>query len=102
MKYYIVGIALCLMMGCSAHDNRSSNTSKNTTIDEKVRACATCHDPNIKTGFVEAPPLIGRSYNELVLAIQKVREYDASEPSLRHDLSDRDIHLIAIYFSSPR
>jgi len=100
MKYYILGVALFFLLGCSTHENISSATAKNSSVEEKVSICATCHDPNSETGFAEAPPLIGRSYSDLVSAIQKVREYDATQPSLRHDLSDRDIHLIATYFSS--
>jgi cytochrome c553 len=100
MKYYILAVILYVMYGCSTHGNAPITSAENSAVKEKALVCATCHDPNIKTGFAEAPPLTGRSYNELVLAIQKVREYDAPQPSLRHDLSDRDIHLIATYFSS--
>ena len=100
MKHYIFVVSLYFLSGCSTHGNASNNAANNVAIDEKARVCATCHDPNIKTGFAEAPPLSGRSYKDLVAAIQKVREYDAPQPSLRHDLSDRDIHLIATYFSS--
>jgi cytochrome c553 len=100
MKYYMLGVTLYFLLGCSTHGNVSSSTPKNIVIEERARVCATCHDPDIKTGFAEAPSLTGRSYQNLVSAIQKVREFDASEPSLRHDLSDRDIHLIATYFSS--
>lgn len=100
MKYYMLGVALCILASCSTQKNVSSANANNSTIEEKARVCATCHDPNIKTGFAEAPPLTGRSYKELVSAIQKVRDYDTTQPSLRHDLSDRDIHLIATHFSS--
>lgn len=100
MKYYIFGIALYFLTGCSTQDNSLSANANNSVVEEKVRICATCHDPNVETGFAEAPPLTGRSYDELVSAMQKVREYDAQEPTLRHGLSDRDIYLIAIYFSS--
>ena len=100
MKYYMLGITLYCLSGCSTQSNVPSSASNNMAIEEKARICATCHDPDIRTGFKEAPPLNGRSYTDLVSAIQKVREYDASEPSLRHDLSDRDVHLIATYFSS--
>jgi len=100
MKFYIIGLTLYLLLGCSTHNNVSNPSSNNIAIEEKARICSTCHNPDIKTGFAEAPPLTGRTYKDLVSAIQKVREYDASEPSLRHDLSDRDVHLIATYFSS--
>lgn len=100
MKYYMLGITLYCLSGCSTQSNVPNSASNNMAIEEKARICATCHDPDIRTGFAEAPPLTGRSYKDLVSAIQKVREYDASEPSLRHDLSDRDVHLIATYFSS--
>jgi cytochrome c553 len=100
MKYYMLGVTLYFLLGCTTHGNAPIRASNNMAIEEKARVCATCHDPDIRTGFAEAPPLTGRSYKDLVSAIQKVREYDASEPSLRHDLSDRDVHLIATYFSS--
>lgn len=96
----MLGVILYFLLACSTHDNASSSTPKNIAIEEKAGVCATCHDPDLNTGFTEAPPLTGRSYHELVTAIQKVRDFDAAEPSLRHDLSDRDIHLIATHFSS--
>ncbi len=96
----MLGVTLYFLLACSTHDNASSTTPKNIAIEDKARVCATCHDPDLKTGFTKAPPLTGRSYNDLVTAIQKVRDFDAAEPSVRHDLSDRDIHLIATYFSS--
>jgi cytochrome c553 len=96
----MLGVTLYFLLGCTTQGNVPSSASNNTPIEDKARVCATCHNPDIRTGFAEAPPLTGRSYKDLVTAIQKVREYDASEPSLRHDLSDRDVYLIATYFSS--
>jgi len=100
MKYYVLGISLLCLVSCSTQGSRSSPTPRNIAITEKVQVCSTCHDPNKKTGFAEAPPLAGRSYDELVAAIQKARDYDSPQPSLRHDLNNQDIHDIATYFSS--
>lgn len=102
MKYSLLSIALCILASCSTQKHVPSSAANNSAVEEKALVCASCHDPNIKTGFAEAPSLTGRPYKELVSAIQKVRDYDATQPSLRHDLSDRDIYLIATYFSSIR
>ncbi|MDO9394496.1 MAG: c-type cytochrome [Methylotenera sp.] len=100
MKHHALGLSLLLLAGCSTQGSDASSASKNTVVKEKAQACATCHDPNLKTGFADAPPLAGRSYDELVAAIQKVRDYKAPQPSLRHDLSDQDVHDVATYFSN--
>lgn len=99
MKHYMIGISLLFLVGCSTQGGDASSASKYSAVEEKAQACATCHDPNLKTGFADAPPLAGRPYDELVAAIQKVRDYKAPQPSLRHDLSDEDVHDVATYFS---
>ncbi|MGB2832415.1 MAG: c-type cytochrome [Methylotenera sp.] len=100
MKYTILGLFYLAMTSCTTQENASKPVVKNAAVKEKAQVCATCHDPNLKSGFAEAPPLAGRPFDELVAAIEKVRDYDATQPSLRHNLSDKDIHEIATYFSS--
>ena len=96
MKYYLLGIALFSLIGCSEQE---SNT--NTAATEKAQVCASCHDPNVRTvELVEAPSLNGRSYDELVAAIQEVNEYHTSQPSLMHDFNSEDIDGIATYFAN--
>jgi cytochrome c553 len=54
----------------------------------------------MKTGFQETPALTGRTYQELIAALEKVRDYKEPLPSLRHNMSGMEIHEIAAYFSS--
>ena len=100
MKYYVLGIALLSLIGCSKQEGAANTAAPNTIGTEKIQVCASCHDPNVRTDFVEAPPLTGRSYDELVAAIEKVHEYHVSQPSLMHDFKSEDIPEIATYFSS--
>lgn len=100
MKHYLLGMSLLCVIGCSTHGSDASSTSKTITATEKAQVCANCHAPNAKKGIVEAPSLAGRSYDDLVVAIQKVHEYYVSQPSLMHDFKQEDIHDIATYFSN--
>jgi cytochrome c553 len=95
MKYYLLGISLLSLLGCSAQE---SNVK--TTATDKAQVCASCHDPNVKTSLIEAPSLTGRPYDELVKEIEKVHEYHVSQPSLMHDFKSEDIHDIATYFAN--
>jgi len=45
------------------------------------------------------PPLAGRSHEELVAAMERVREAYSPQPLLGHQLNDEDIRVIADYFS---
>jgi hypothetical protein len=57
-------------------------------------------NPYVKTGFQESPALTGRTYQELITAPEKVRDYKAPQPSLRHNMSGMKSHEMAAYFSS--
>ncbi len=98
MNYITTGICLLSLAACTTQG--SSNAAKNTATSDRVKICVTCHNPNVKTAFEEAPALTGRPYTELVTALEKVRDYKAPQPSVRHDMSDKEIHEIAVYFSS--
>lgn len=100
MKYTILGISLLSLASCTTQGNTADSTPKNTADTEKVQVCVACHGPNGKDGKVGVPPLGGRSYEELVKAMQNVREAYSPQPLLGHTLSDEDIHDIATYFSS--
>lgn len=100
MKYYMLIATLYFLSGCASQGNVSSTATNKSSLEEKARNCAMCHDPNAKTEFVDAPALTGRSYDELVSAMKKVHEYYPSQPSLMHDFSESDIHYIATYFSN--
>lgn len=100
MKYCVLGVSLLCLVGCSTQGGNANSSSKSTVATEKAQVCAGCHGLNVKKGIVDAPPLAGRSYDELVVAIQKVHEYYVTQPSLMHDFSSDDIHDIATYFSN--
>lgn len=97
MNYTILVLCLLSLIACTT---QRSNVAINAVNSDRVKICVTCHNPNVKTGFEEAPALTGRPYKELVTALEKVRDYKAPQPSLRHDMSDKEIHEIAVYFSS--
>jgi cytochrome c553 len=97
MNNTIIVSCLLSLIACTS---QRSNVALVTTDSDKVKMCASCHNPNVKTGFEEAPALTGRPYKELVTALEKIRDYKTPQPSIRHDMSDKDIHEIAVYFSS--
>jgi cytochrome c553 len=95
MKYIILIMSLLSLASCS---EQKSNAKVVTT--EKAKVCASCHDHSVRTSSVEAPSLTGRTYEELVAAIEDVHEYHVSQPSLMHDFKTEDIHGIATYFAN--
>ena len=95
MKYYLLGITLLSLIGCSVQKNNTD-----TAATEKAQACASCHDPNVRTGFADVPSLNGRPYDEVVASIQEVNEYHTSQPSLMYDFKSEDIDGIATYFAN--
>jgi cytochrome c553 len=99
MKYYVLGISLFFLAGCSTQGSVSS-APKNTAVTQKVQTCIACHGADGKSGKVGVPPLGGRSYEELVKTMQNVRDSYSPQPLLGHALSDEDISDIATYFSS--
>ena len=100
MNYNVLGISLFFLAGCSTQGNVSDSAPKNTAVTQKVQICIACHGDDGKSGKVGVPPLDGRSYEELVNAMQKVRDSYSPQPLLGHALSDEDISYIATYFSS--
>jgi len=100
MKYIIFGISVLMLVGCTTQGSTPSPSAANTTVAEKVEVCVACHGPNGKNGKAGVPPLGGRSYEELVVAMQRVKDAYSPQPLLGHQLSDQDIHDIANYFSS--
>lgn len=100
MNYITIGIGICILSLAACTTQGSSKAAKNAATSDRVKICVACHNPNVKTGFEEAPALTGRPYNELLTALEKVRDYKAPQPSVRHDMSDKEIHEIAVYFSS--
>ena len=100
MKYIILGISLFSLVGCTTQKSTTDAAPKNTAVAEKVQVCAGCHGPDGKNGKESVPPLGGRSYEELVKAMQNVREAYSPQPLLGHTLTDAEIHDIATYYSS--
>ncbi|HNV88764.1 MAG TPA: c-type cytochrome [Methylotenera sp.] len=100
MKYIILGISLLSLAGCTTQKSATDAAPKNTAASEKIQTCAACHGPDGKQGKEGVPPLGGRSYEELVKAMQNVREAYSPQPLLGHTLTDAEIHDIAIYYSS--
>jgi cytochrome c553 len=100
MKYTIFGMSILILAGCTTQGSTSNAAPKNTAVTEKVQICVACHGPNGKNGKEGVPPLGGRSYEELMTAMQRVKEAYSPQPLLGHTLSDEDMHDIATYFSS--
>lgn len=97
MKYYLLGLSLLSLIGCSEQES-----NVNTAASNKALVCASCHDPNVRTRTTEAPSLNGRPYDELVTAVTEVSEYYVTQPSLMHDFKSEDIHGIATYFANAK
>lgn len=100
MKYIILGVSLITLVACTTQKSASDPAQKNTASTEKIQTCMACHGADGKSGKEGVPPLGGRSYEELVQAMQKVREAYSPQPLLGHTLTDAEIHDIATYFSS--
>lgn len=100
MKYNLFGIFILLLVGCSPLDNTPKAIAENAAVTEKAQICMTCHGVDGKQGKENVPPLGGRTYEELVAAIQRVKESYSPQPTLVHSLSDEDISDIATYFSN--
>ena len=105
MKYTILGISVFISAGlllasCSQREDPTKPAPIKTSATEKAHICTTCHGVDGKHGKENVPPLGGRSYEELVAAMQRVKESYSPQPTLVHSLSDEDIRDIAAYFSS--
>ncbi len=100
MKYYALCISILFLAGCSAKEDASSPASEIIPVTQKVETCLACHGADGKSGKPGVPALSGRTYEELVQAMKKVRDTYSPEPLLGHNLTDEDIHDIATYFSS--
>lgn len=95
MKNYVLGLSVILLAACSSQEARQQNM----TVSDKIQTCVSCHGADGKTGKPGVPPLAGRSHEELVAAMERVREAYSPQPLLGHQLNDEDIRAIADYFS---
>jgi cytochrome c553 len=100
MKYTILGLFILLLAGCSHQQDPTKPAPIKASATEKAQICTACHGVDGKHGKENVPPLGGRSYEELVAAMHRVKESYSPEPTLVHRLSDEDMHDIATYFSS--
>jgi cytochrome c553 len=112
MKHTIFGLSIflsagLLLTGCSQqHDPtkpvpiKTSATEVKASGTEKAQICTTCHGIDGKHSKENVPPLGGRSYEELIVAMQRVKESYSPQPTLVHTLTDEEMHDIATYFSS--
>lgn len=102
MKHYILGLSFFMLLGCSTQDKVTQPAQHNKDVAQKVQSCIACHGADGKNSKEGVPPLGGRSYEELVEAMQKVRDAYSPQPLLGHRLADDDIQDIASYFSSTK
>ena len=100
MKYAILGFIFVMLVGCTAQGSIPNKTLKNSVIPEKVQVCVACHGVDGRHGKENVPKLGGRTYDDLISAMQRVKEAYSPQPLLGHRLSDLDMHDIAIYFST--
>ena len=97
MKNLILSLPLLLVIGCSTQAKVESAGSPATS---KISTCIACHGSDGKSGKPGVPPLADRSNEELVTAMQRVRDAYSPQPLVGHELSDAEIQDIAAYFSS--
>ena len=100
MKYYMLGLSFFMLVGCSTQEKASDAAQKNTAATRKAQDCILCHGVDGKSGKPGVPALGGRPYDELVAAMQTIRDAYNPQPLMAHSLSDEDIKDIATYFSS--
>src|SRR5450830_272825 len=100
MKYYLFGIYILLVTGCTTQGNTANSQAKKVAAPEKVQICLACHGVDGIHGKAGVPPLGGRTYDDLVKAMHDVREASSAQPLLGHFLSDDDIKEVAMYFST--
>jgi cytochrome c553 len=100
MRYIVFCTAILLLAGCSVPDNTPKAIAKNAALSEQVEVCIACHGPDGKNGKEGVPPLGGRSYDDLMAAMHKVKESYSPQPLIGHSLSDEEMRDIAAYFSS--
>lgn len=99
MRHTIIGLCLLLLTGCSPPVNTPKAIVNNAEVAEKVKVCIACHGPDGKSGKEGVPQLGGRTYEDLMAAMKKVKEAYSPQPLLGHTLSNEDMHDIATYFS---
>ena len=73
---------------------------KSNTIPEKVHICTACHGVDGRHVKENVPLLGDRTYEDLIVVIQRVKDTYSLQTLLGHALSDEDMHDIATYFSS--
>jgi len=100
MKYTILGFIFVILVGCTAQGSIPKSTQKISEIPESVRVCVACHGVDGRHGKENVPKLGGRTYDDLISAMQKVKETYSPQPLLGHRLSDLEMNDIAIYFST--
>jgi cytochrome c553 len=98
MKRSILVLLIPLLVGCNYQNSKTQVPVAGST--STVQTCATCHGVDGKNGKPGVPPLSGRTYDELVTAMERVRNAYSPQPLLGHNLTDDEIKKIATYFSN--
>ncbi len=96
MRGYVLALSAILLVACSSQETKQQNLF----ASDKIQTCVSCHGADGQSGKAGVPPLAGRSHEELVTAMERVREAYSPQPLLGHQLNDEDIRVIADYFSS--
>lgn len=100
MMRMVIFSMMIMLVNCSTQSGSSYPAPRNLAMPDKAKACLNCHSSEVKASYADAPVLVGRSYQDLLDSLEKVRNYRVSEPSLRHRLGQADVHEVATYFSS--
>ncbi|MBM3350752.1 MAG: c-type cytochrome [Betaproteobacteria bacterium] len=97
MKYLILSLPLLFAVACTSQSKVESGSGAGAS---KIGSCIACHGADGRSGKEGVPPLADRSREELVAAMERVRDAYAPQPLIGHDLNDQEIQDIAAYFSA--
>jgi len=100
MKNFMLSLFLISFSACSTQSKVEVAGQQGSAGVNKLENCIACHGADGRSGKEGVPPLANRSYDELVAAMERVRDSYSPQPLMGHTLSDDEIQELAKYFSA--